>query len=108
MVFNFSLTQKLSLFFFFFARGRALFLEFFLPHRKRSIYFGRVQETVSVQNDYRGVARIFQRGDHRGYSPDHHPGIADYIWFIPLLSLVYRRAQSYYRSMKALTKDKRR
>ena len=30
----------------------------------------------------RGVGRIFQRGDH-------HPGIADYIWFIPLLSLVY-------------------
>ena len=27
------------------ARGTALFLEFFLPHRKRSIYFGRVQET---------------------------------------------------------------
>ena len=36
----------------------------------------------------RGVARIFQRGGH-------HPGIADYIWFIPLLSLVYQRAQSY-------------
>ena len=28
----------------------------------------------------RGVARIFQRGGHRGYSSDHHPGIADYIW----------------------------
>ena len=34
----------------------------------------------------KGVARIFQRGGHRGYSPDHHPGITDYIWFIPLLS----------------------
>ena len=42
----------------------------------------------------RGVARIFQRGGHRRYSPD-------YIWFIPLLSLVYQRAQSYYRGMKA-------
>ena len=42
----------------------------------------------------RGVARSFQRGGHRGYSPD-------YIWFIPLLSLVYQRAQSYYRGMKA-------
>ena len=42
----------------------------------------------------RGVARIFQGGGH-------HPGIADYIWFIPLLSLVYQRAQSYYRGMKA-------
>ena len=41
---------------------------------------------------------FFQRGDHR---QGHHPGIADYIWFIPLLSLVYQRAQSYYRSMKA-------
>ena len=44
---------------------------------------------------FRGVARIFQRGSH-------HPGIADYIWFIPLLSLVYQRAQSYYRGMKAI------
>ena len=51
---------------------------------------------------FRGVARIFQRGGHRGYSQDQHPGIADYIWFIPLLSLVYQRAQSYYRGMKAL------
>ena len=47
---------------------------------------------------YRGVARIFQRGGHR---QGHHPGIADYIWFIPLLSLVYQRAQSYYCGMKA-------
>ena len=46
----------------------------------------------------RGVARIFQRGGHR---QGHHPGIADYIWFISLLSLVYQRAQSYYRGMKA-------
>ena len=46
----------------------------------------------------RGVARIFQRGGHR---QGHHPGIADYIWFIPLLSLVYQRAQSYYRGIKA-------
>ena len=38
-----------------------------------------------------GVARIFKRGGHR---QGHHPGIADYIWFIPLLSLVYQRAQS--------------
>ena len=58
----------------------------------------------------RGIARIFQRGGggggggggHRGYSPDHHPGITNYIWFIPLLSLVYQRAESYYRGMKAL------
>ena len=46
----------------------------------------------------RGVARIFQRGGHR---QGHLPGIAEYIWFISLLSLVYQRAQSYYRSMKA-------
>ena len=43
----------------------------------------------------RGVARIFQRGG------GHHPGIADYIWFIPLLSLVYQRDQSYYRGIKS-------
>ena len=49
----------------------------------------------------RDVARIFQRGVHRGYSPDHHPGIVDYIWFISLLSLMYQRAQSHYRGMKA-------
>ena len=42
----------------------------------------------------RGVARICQRGAH-------HPGIADYTWFIQLLSLVYQWAQSYYRGMKA-------
>ena len=45
----------------------------------------------------RGIARIFQRGDHR---QGHHPGIADYIWFIPLLSLVYQQVQSCYCSMK--------
>ena len=44
--------------------------------------------------NHRGVARMFQSWGHRGYSPD-------YIWFIPLLSLVYQRAQSYYRRMKA-------
>ena len=47
---------------------------------------------------FRGVARIFQRGGPR---QGHHPGITDYIGFIPLLSLVYQRAQSYYRGMKA-------
>ena len=49
---------------------------------------------IEILLHIRGVARIFQRGSH-------HPGIADYIWFIPLLSLVYQRAQSYYRGMKA-------
>ena len=52
---------------------------------------------LSITN-LRGVARIFQMGGHR---QGHHPGIADYIWFISLLSLVYQRAQSYYRGMKA-------
>ena len=60
MVFNFSLTQKLSPFFFFFARGRALFLEFFLPHRKRSSYFGRVQKqsVFDIQSDY-SINKLF-------------------------------------------------
>ena len=40
-----------------------------------------------VAISFRGVARIFQRGGHRGYSL--------------LLSLLYQRAQSYYRGMKA-------
>ena len=43
---------------------------------------------------YRGVARSFQR-------VGHHLGIAAYTLFIQLLSLVYQRAQSYYRGMKA-------
>ena len=42
----------------------------------------------------RGVARIFQREAHQ-------PWIADDIWFIPVLSLVYPRAQSNYHGMKA-------
>ena len=37
-----------------------------------------------------------------GVTEATHQEIADYIWFIPLLSLVYQRAQSYYRGMKAL------
>ena len=40
-----------------------------------------------VAISFRGVARIFQRGGYRGYSL--------------LLSLLYQRAQSYYRGMKA-------
>ena len=61
-------------------------------------FFIKERESVFCsQQQCRGVARIFQRGDHR---QGHHPGIADYIWFISLLSLVYQRAQSYYRSMK--------
>ena len=40
-------------------------------------------------------------GGGGGHRQEHHPGIADYIWFIPLLSLVYQAAQSYYRGMKA-------
>ena len=51
---------------------------------------------ISV-TELRGVVRIFQRGGQQG----HHPGITVYIWFIPLLSLVYQRVQSYYRGMKA-------
>ena len=42
---------------------------------------------IKMMSINRGVARIFQRGGHRSYSP--------------LFSLVYQRAQSYYRGMKA-------
>ena len=45
-----------------------------------------------------GGRQDFSKG---GSQQEHHPGIADYIWFIPLLSLVYQRAQSYYSGMKA-------
>ena len=55
-------------------------------------------EISSCNNINRGVARIFQR---RGHRQGHHPVIADYIWFISVLSLVYQRAQSYYLGMKA-------
>ena len=56
----------------------------------------------SGSDESRGVARIFQRGG--GGSQKGTPcGDRDYniIWFIPLLSLVYQRVQSYYRGMKA-------
>ena len=43
----------------------------------------------SLQLHYRGVARIFQRGGHRGYSPDCHVDLDSDRCFIPLLSLVY-------------------
>ena len=40
-----------------------------------------------------GVTETTQQG--------HHLGIADYIWFILLLSLMCQQAQSYYHGMKA-------
>ena len=43
-----------------------------------------------------GAYQDFSKG---GHIQGHHLGIADYIWFIRLLSLVYQRAQSYYRGM---------
>ena len=46
-----------------------------------------------IHTPSRGVARIFQRG---GITEATHP----------LLSLVYQRAQSYYRDMKARAVDK--
>ena len=53
-------------------------------------FFIKERESVFCsQQQCRGVARIFQRGGHR---QGHHPGIAHYIWFISLLSLVYQRA----------------
>ena len=39
-----------------------------------------------------GCSQDFSKG---GSQQGHHPGIADYIRFIPLLSLVYQRAQLY-------------
>ena len=69
------------------------------PASHRPLYFGQFNcQTYKQCACYRGVARIFQRGGHR---QGHHQGIADYIWFIPLLSLVYQRAQLYHRGMKA-------
>ena len=40
-----------------------------------------------------GVTETTQQG--------HHLEIADYIWLILLLSLMYQQAQSYYHGMKA-------
>ena len=49
-----------------------------------------------------GRSQDLSKGGSQSYvKQGHHPGIADYIWFIPLLSLVYQRAQAYYRGMKA-------
>ena len=49
--------------------------------------------SMTSQHSAQGRSQDFSKGGH-------HPGIADYIWFIPLHSLVYQRAQSYYRGMK--------
>ena len=71
-------------------------------YKKQLILLSRISLFTTFTT--RGVARIFQRGrgggggggggGHRGYS-------LDYIWCIPLLSLVYQRARSYYRGMRA-------
>ena len=53
---------------------------------------------VGSKNVTQGRSKDFSKG---GSQQGHHPGIADYIWFIALLSLVYQRAQLYYRGMKA-------
>ena len=39
-----------------------------------------------------GRSQDFSKGGHR---QGHHPGIADYIWFIPLLSLLSRHEGPY-------------
>ena len=59
--------------------------------------FPRVRPDGRAVNT-QGRSQDFSKG---GHIQGHHPGIVDYIWFIPLLSLVYQRAQSYYRGMKA-------
>ena len=57
-----------------------------VKHMKLEVMRPKTKNNINFQP--RGVARFFQRGGH-------HPGIADCIWFIPLLSLVYQLAQSY-------------
>ena len=57
----------------------------------------------------RGVARIFQRGGHRGYSPDHHLGIADFFGLyrcFPSCISGFSRIIAAWRPL--LTKDKSR
>ena len=62
MVFNFSLTKKLSLFFFFIARGTALFLEFFLSSPKAVHISGapndNFRKNICSEDDLR--SRIFE------------------------------------------------
>ena len=53
----------------------------------------KIAENVRLFRHFQAETRYVEQG--------HHPGIADYIWFPPLLSLVNQRAQSYYRGMKA-------
>ena len=47
--------------------------------------------------------RLFRhfQAETRYIKQKHHPGIADYISFTPVLSRVYQGAQSYYRGTKA-------
>ena len=65
-------------------RSSRYFAEYLSPSYNPSSFF--FDPVTPEEIERRGVARIFQRGGHRGYSPDHHPGITDYIWFISLLS----------------------
>jgi len=54
---------------------------------------------LKIAENFR-LFRHFQ-AETRYVKQGHQPGIADYIWFIPLLSLVYQQPQSYYRGIKA-------
>ena len=57
---------------------------------------------VNYDSKVQGRSQDFSKGGSQSYvKQGHHPGIVDYIWFIPLLSLVYQRAQSHYRGVKA-------
>ena len=59
----------------------------------------KIAENVLLFWHFPAETRCVQQG--------HHPGIANYIWFILLLSLVYQQAQSYYCGMKAHINSRR-
>ena len=67
-------------------------------HGQLNLAFCPINRFSKNVNLSQGHSQDFSKG---GSQQGHHPGIADYIWFILLLSLVYQRAQSYYRGMKA-------
>ena len=75
---------------------RSGFSDKMVQQARDELKINKVKNDVKTQ--VQGRSQDFSKGGQR---QGHHPGIAGYIWFIPLLSLVYQRAQSYYRGMKA-------
>ena len=76
---------------------RSGFSDKMVQQAREELKINKVKNDVETQ--VQGRSQDFSKGG--GHRQGHHWGIADYIWFILLLSLVYQRAQSYNRGMKS-------